>query len=130
MALRALLQFIITIAVIIKFSPSDLGAYATREIMVCLGFVFAKEMLLIQLAHVSDTDYYPLYILNGIIINALLANTLLHAVGVGIVGEYQALIGLTVTAAVSYAHAAYTSAQEISNTLGIFIFKVNKGKNT
>lgn len=113
-----------------KFSPTDIGIYATREIITCMGFVFAKEMLLIQLAHVSDTDYCPLYLLNGIIINTLLAHTLLHAAGVKFVGEYQVLVGLTAVAAISYAHAAYTSAHEIASTLGIFIFKVNKPKNT
>ena len=38
-------------------SPTGLAYSCTRELMLCVGFVFAREILHMQLAHVTSTQY-------------------------------------------------------------------------
>jgi len=121
-------MFAVTILTLNYFSTEHLIVTGTRELMLCLGFCFAREILYIQLAHVTDTKYNPLWLLNGLILSTpcviALANTFLSLE----IPEYQTLVVLALISGVSYCHMAYSVANEIANELKINIFRINKVK--
>jgi len=78
-ALRSSLAFWpypLTLAVLYLLSPGLLLWTQTRWVLICIGCLFAREMAFIQLAHVTETNYRPLGLVNGGIMAALVLNTL------------------------------------------------------
>ena len=92
--------------------------------------MFAREILYIQIAHICETKYQPLIYFNLLVLNALAINTLLSFFSLPHINEYFFLIVLLFVAAGSYVHMGYDVAMVIANELDIFIFRVNKQKNT
>jgi hypothetical protein len=129
LALRAFFMFNVTIAVLYYFSVEGVVVTASRELMLVLGFCFAREILYIQLAHVTDTDYYPLRYLNGFILSAPCFVALGNYFGKAGIPEYPIIAALATLAGVSYLHMAYSVANEIADELKINIFRINKVKS-
>ena len=78
-ALRSSLAFWpypLVLAVLYLFSPGLLLWSQTRWVLLCIGCLFAREMAFIQLAHVTETSYQPVGLVNGGILAALVVNTL------------------------------------------------------
>jgi hypothetical protein len=123
-----LLQFYLAVGVLIKFSPSNIVNLACRELMLCLGFVFAKEILYIQISHVTETPFFPIQSLSSFVLNGLIFNTFANYLNIQVFNEYYFLIFLLILAFGGYAHMAYSTAMEISNELDIYIFRINKVK--
>lgn len=124
----AIYYFSIAIFMVVFLSPADLGVVAGREVGLCIGFVFAKEIAFIQIAHVTNTKYTPLLSANFLIISAMIFNTLTHAYGISVADEYNFQVCLTIASFLSYAHLAYYLSLEISTILGIPIFRVPREK--
>lgn len=128
LALRGFFMFAVTILTLNFYSTENLIVTGTRELMLCLGFCFAREILYIQLAHVTDTKYSPLWLLNGLILITpcliALANTFLSTN----IPEYQTIAGLALLSGLGYCHMAYSVANEIADELKINIFRINKVK--
>mmetsp|Transcript_17170 Transcript_17170/g.17081 ORF Transcript_17170/g.17081 Transcript_17170/m.17081 type:complete len:205 (-) Transcript_17170:36-650(-) len=114
----------------IFLSPSNLWYYAGREVGLCIGFVFAKEIALIQIAHVTNTKYKPLQWANFVIISGMILNTLTHAYGINIFDEYRAQLVLAIASFLNYAHLAIYLPLEFAEILEIPIFRVPREKQT
>lgn len=111
------------------FSPSSLTLTAPKELMLCLGLCFAREIAYLQIAHLQDDDYLPLNLPNFIILTLLIVNTSLHAWGLPLVDEYQFLIVLIVAGAVSYGHWVYFGIKEITEELRISVFNSHRNRH-
>lgn len=129
LTLRGFFMFSVTIATVYCFSCENLVATASRELMLMLGFCFAREILYIQLAHVTDTDYHPLWFLNGFILSTPCVVALGNHFFKLAIPEYPILVFLAVLSGLSYFHMAYTAANEIASELQINIFRINKVKS-
>jgi hypothetical protein len=73
--------FIAVIWILILYSPARLGSTATREVLLCLGFAFAREIGHIQLSHITGEVYIPLNLPVLLVLGTLAGNTMLHAYG-------------------------------------------------
>ena len=73
--------FVLVLATAIWASPAQLGNVAVREFLIFIGFAFAREMCVMQLAHVTDTHYAPLNLPNFVLMTAFLVNTWSHFFG-------------------------------------------------
>ena len=113
---------VFTVLEVYMFAP--LMFSYTRELMLCIGFVFAKEVAFVQIAHVSHTEYMPLGNMNYFILTCILLNTSVAAWGFAAVDEYSLLSGLTMLSAFSYFHMVVQVTKEITQELNIKIFKV------
>jgi hypothetical protein len=101
---------------------------ATRELMLCFGFCFAREIGLIQLAHISKVRHEPLDMGGFIVMTSLILNTWLNTQGAG-VNEYYLLLLLTVFAIGAYSHFAVFITQDFCKELQIEVFKVKSKSN-
>jgi hypothetical protein len=120
--------FIFCYANLHYFSPSNLPLTAGKELMLCFGFCFAREIGYLQIAHVMDEDYVPLNLPNFVIISLLIFNTSLHAWGLPLFDEYYFLLLLTFAAFLSYAHLVYFATKEITEELNIRVFSLKRKK--
>lgn len=123
-ATGAFLYFVFAIFVAILLSQSGLTYYGTREIMLFLGFNFAREVAFVQIAHVTHTTYEPLNTPNFILLSLFIGNISLHGWGISLIGEYDFLVLLIVFSFLSYAHLVYYLTLEITTELKIPVFKM------
>lgn len=107
------------------WADSILMYSATRELMLCFGLCFAKEIGMMQLSHVTNTNHEPLDTVGFFVLSSLVINAWLNTLDLG-VNEYSLLIGLTLTAAASYAHFVVNIADDICKELRINIFSVKR----
>ncbi|CAG9333558.1 unnamed protein product [Blepharisma stoltei] len=119
MSLGSLFYLIFCVAVIFVFSPSGLAYTGTREVILFLGFIFAREMGFFQIAHISDTEYEPLNTPNFALLSFFMFNTSCHAWGFPLFDEYNLLLVLTILAGLSYIHFIYSVTHEITKELNI-----------
>jgi len=104
------------------FSPSNVTETHPKELMLCLGLCFAREVAYLQIAHLQDDDYTPLNWPNFIILTLLIVNNSLCAWGIPVVSEYEFLVLVSGLALVSYAHLVYFGVQEVTEELKISVF--------
>ena len=104
------------------FSPASITTTAPKELMLCFGFCFAREIAYLQIAHVIDADYTPLNWPNFTILTLLIINNSSHAWGFSLIDEYYFLIFLIFAAFLSYAHLVKTACKEITEELCIPVF--------
>ncbi|CAG9318395.1 unnamed protein product [Blepharisma stoltei] len=119
MNLGSLFYIIFCVVVVLVFSPVGLAYAGTREFVLFLGFIFAREMGFLQLAHVSNSEYEPLNIPNYILLSLLMFNTSCHAWGFPLLDEYNLLCFLLLFAGLSYLHFIYSVTKEITKELNI-----------
>ena len=104
------------------FSPTHITVVAAKEVMLCFGFCFAREIGYLQISHVSDSEYEPMNLPNFTILSILIANTSSHAWGYPVFDEYYVLVSMIVMAFLSYAHMVYFCCKEITKELQIPVF--------
>lgn len=118
---------------LLMFSPSNIVEKYPKELMLCLGLCFAREVAYLQIAHLQDDSYTPLNWPNFIIFTLLIVNTSLHAWGLPFVSEYSFLLTMTAFAFLSYAHWVFFGIQELTEELRISVFTTHRisylGKN-
>ena len=73
--------FVTAVVMAVWISPAKLGYVAVRELIIFLGYMFAKEMGQMQLAHVTATHYSPLSLSNFVMFMVFFINTLTHSQG-------------------------------------------------
>mmetsp|Transcript_13351 Transcript_13351/g.25066 ORF Transcript_13351/g.25066 Transcript_13351/m.25066 type:complete len:375 (-) Transcript_13351:204-1328(-) len=120
--------YLITMYLIVVYSPSQVHISHTRELMLAFGFCFAYEMAMIQLAHVTDSDYTPIGTPSRLVIGGILLNMVLHLLGLSVVPEGQAVLGLALVGFSMYAYMAYYVVTEMAEELRIPIFTVARVK--
>lgn len=115
------------------FSPLNIVEKYPKELMLCLGLCFAREVAYLQIAHLQDDSYTSLNWPNFIILTLLILNNSLHAWGFPLINEYNFLLAMTACAFLSYAHWVFFGIQELTEELRISVFTSNRisylGKN-
>mmetsp|Transcript_6697 Transcript_6697/g.11874 ORF Transcript_6697/g.11874 Transcript_6697/m.11874 type:complete len:376 (+) Transcript_6697:36-1163(+) len=125
-AIFSLLPFFyyVSTLLVLFWSPAKLMYTSTRELMLVFGFTFAREIGLIQVAHVTSTKHEPMDLGGFIVMSSLTLNTYFNIKGSG-VNEYSLLLMLLVLAAGAYSHFVINITSDICKELKIKVFSVN-----
>ena len=117
---------LLVIYMIIYKSPSNLAYSATRELILCLGFVLGREVGMMHISLLTNEKYSPL---NGpvlLVLSSLLLNTLSHVYGLGLFNEYGTLIAMLLISVLSYGHMIFYVWQEMSTALDIELVSLTR----
>lgn len=125
----AFFYYLATMYFVVVYSPAQVHISHTRELMLAFGFCFAYEMAMVQLAHVTDSEYTPIGTPSRLVIGGLVLNTGLHIMGISIIAEGLALQSLVLVSFSMYAYMAYYVSTEMAEELGIAIFSISSNKS-
>jgi hypothetical protein len=122
--------FFVCYLVLDWISPTNITANAPKELILCFGFCFAREIAYLQIAHVMDSDYKPMNYPNFLILSLLMLNSVGNAFKISIFNEYYFLLLMILAAFLSYSHLVYYSCKEITTELKIPVFAMPSKKSS